>query len=156
MKTKIWKIAGINFDHMHIGDLLRLVFEHPLAEIVGICDEDPARMEDVATNFHIPQERQFTDYRQCLEQTQPDIVILCPKTGRHGEYVVKVAPYGTHILVEKPMAATLAEADAMIAAVQKTGKTLVINWPLAWYPPHITTKRLIDSGKIGEVLEVHY
>ena len=107
---KTWKIAGINFDHMHMGDLLRLVHEHPEAEIAGICDEEPARMEGAARNFAIPSERQFTDYRECLEKTQPDIAILCPATARHGEYVQKVAPYGVHILVEKPMAASLADA----------------------------------------------
>jgi len=151
-----WKFAGINFDHMHMGDLLRMVHEHPDAEIAGICDEDPARMEGTARNFSIPAERRFTDYRQCLEQTRPDIVILCPKTGEHGAWVEKVAPFGTHILVEKPMAASLSDADAMMRAVEATGKTMVINWPLAWYPPHITTKRLIDQGMIGDVIEVHY
>jgi glucose-fructose oxidoreductase len=153
---KTWRIAGINFSHMHMGDLLRQVHEHPNAEIVGICDEDPTKMEGVIRNFAIPAERQFTDYRACLEKTRPDIVLLCPKTAEHGDWVEKVAPYGTHILVEKPMAASLADADRMIRAVQATGKTLVINWPLAWYPPHITTKRLLDAGIIGEVLEVHY
>ena len=46
--SKIWKIAGINFDHMHMGDLLRHVHEHPCAEIVGICDEVPDRMRSAA------------------------------------------------------------------------------------------------------------
>lgn len=151
-----FKIAGVNFDHMHMGDLLRMAHEHPDAEIVGISDEDPARMEAAARNFAIPAERVFTDYRACLEQTQPDIVILCPATAQHGDWVERVAPYGTHILVEKPMAASLAEADRMIRAVEATGKTLVINWPLAWYPPHVTSKRLIDEGVIGDVIEVHY
>jgi glucose-fructose oxidoreductase len=58
--------------------------------------------------------------------------------------------------VEKPFAASLVEADAMIAAMAASGKQMIINWPLAWYPPHITSKRLIDEGVIGEVLEVHY
>ncbi len=156
MDTKLWKIAGINFDHMHMGDLLRQAHEHPQAEIVAICDETASRMEGAARQFHIPAERQFIDVDLCLEQTRPDIVLLCPNTGRHGEYVEKVAPYGVHVLVEKPMAATLADADRMIKAVQAAGKTLIINWPLAWYPPHITTKRLIDEGVIGEVIEVHY
>ena len=57
-----------------------------------------------------------------------------------------------HILVEKPFAAIVAEADRMIAAVAKTGKQLAINWPLRWYPPHVTAKRLIDEGAIGEVI----
>ena len=45
-----WKIAGINFDHMHMGDLLRQVHEHPSATITGICDDDPARMEEAIAN----------------------------------------------------------------------------------------------------------
>ena len=150
------KIAGINFDHMHIGDLLRMADEHPNARIVGLADAAPARMENAARNFHIPPERCYTDYRRCLEETRPDVVLLCPATGQHGEWVKKIAPYNTHILVEKPFAASLADADRMIAALNATGKTLVINWPLAWYPPHITTKRLIVEGAIGTVREVHY
>jgi glucose-fructose oxidoreductase len=151
-----WKIAGINFDHMHMGDLLRLAQEHPNAEIAGVADADPARMKDAAERFGVPESRQFTDFRQCLDETRPDIVLLCPRTGEHADYVEWVAPYGVHVLVEKPMAASLADADRMMAAMAAAGKTLVINWPLAWYPPHVTTKRLIDEGAIGEVCEVHY
>lgn len=153
---KSWKVAGINFDHMHMGDLLRMTHNHPRAEIVGIADEDPARMRDAARNFSIPSERQFTDYHECLERTQPDIVILCPATARHAEYVEKVAPYGVHILVEKPFAASLADADRMIRTVEVTGKTMVINWPLVWAAGHQTAKRLIDEGTIGDVIEVHH
>ncbi|MAU13383.1 MAG: glucose-fructose oxidoreductase [Anaerolineaceae bacterium] len=150
------KVVGINFDHMHMGDLLRRAHENPEIEIVGISDEQPKRMADAASKFGIPDERIFTDYQQCLESTQPDIAILCPSTATHGEWVERVAPYETHILVEKPFAASLEEADRMIAAVAKTGKQMIINWPLAWYPPHVTSKRLIDEGVIGDVLEVHY
>ena len=151
------KIAGINFDHFHMGDLLRDVFDHPNAEIVGICDEQPERMQSAAKNFGIPENRVYTDYRQCLEETKPDIVILCPAPAHHAEWVEKVAPYNVHILMEKPFAATLADADRMIAAMQPTGKTLVINWPLVWVAAHQTAKRLIDEGVIGSVIEVrHY
>ena len=58
--------------------------------------------------------------------------------------------------MEKPFAATLEEADRMIAAMGKHGKQLAINWPLRWYPPHVTTKRLVDEGVVGDVIEVHY
>lgn len=150
------KVVGINFDHMHMGDLLAHVHKHPEAEIVGICDEQPERMVTTTQKFNIPQERVFTDYQQCLETTQPDIVMLCPSTATHGLWVERVAPYNVNVLVEKPFAGSLAEADAMIAAMAKTGKQLIINWPLAYYPPHVTTKRLIDEGMIGDVIEVHY
>lgn len=156
MSTKSWRVAGINFDHLHMGDLLRMVHEHPCAEIVGICDENPSRMETAAHNFDIPDERQYADHRRCLEETRPDICILCPATAEHAEWVERVAPYNVHLLVEKPMAASLADANRMIRAAAATGKTLVINWPLAWYPSHRTAKRLIDEDLIGDVREVHY
>jgi glucose-fructose oxidoreductase len=153
---KRWKVAGINFDHMHMGDLLRQVSEHPNAEIVGVCHAQRERMADTLRALSIPDDRAFTDFRACLDKTRPDVVILCPSTATHGEWTEKVAPYGTHLLVEKPFAATLAEADRMVRAVEKTGKQLAINWPLRWYPSHATAKRLVDEGAIGEVLEVHY
>ena len=64
---KNWKIVGINFDHMHMGDLLRLVHEHPSAEIAGVCHVDRSRMGGVIDNFSIPDDWVFTDYRACLE-----------------------------------------------------------------------------------------
>ena len=60
------------------------------------------------------------------------------------------------ILVEKPFAASLAEADRMVAAMQKTGKQLAINWPLRRVASHATAKRFLDEGRIGQLVEFHY
>jgi glucose-fructose oxidoreductase len=151
-----WRVAGVSFEHAHMGDLLRQVHEHPNAEIVGICDTDPERMQTAIGNFAIPAERVFTDVERCLAASRPDLVILCSATARHADYVERLARFGVNIQVEKPFAATLAEADRMIAAVARSGKLLAINWPLAWYPSHLTAKRLAETGVIGRVIEVHY
>lgn len=153
---KRWRIAGINFDHFHMGDLLRQISEHPNAEIVAICDEQPERMVDAARNFSLRPDQVFTDHRACLEQTKPDIVVLCPAASKHGEWVEKVAPFGTHILMEKPFAGSVAEADAMVAAMKPTGKVLAINWPLVWDAAQQTAHRLIQEGLIGEPLEFQH
>lgn len=150
------KVVGINFDHFHMGDLLRLCHEHPGVEIAGICDEEPKRMTDAAANFGLGRERVFTDVRKCLETTEPDFVILCPATARHAEYVERVAPYRVHMLVEKPFAGTLAEADRMIAAAKRARRLLAINWPLRWVPAHVTARRLLREGRIGALQEVHF
>ncbi len=150
------KVVGLNFDHMHMGDLLRNCHEHPGVEIAGICDEQPARMESAIARFQLPRERVFTDPRRCLEATEPDFVILCPATARHAEYVELVAPYRVHILCEKPFAATLGEADRMIAAAKKVRRLLAINWPLRWVASHVTAHRLLREGRIGGLREIHY
>ncbi|MBK1875986.1 Gfo/Idh/MocA family protein [Pelagicoccus mobilis] len=151
-----WRIAGIEFSHMHMGDLLRCVDEHPNAEIVGICDPQPERMREAQRNFSLSDAQLFTDYRTCLEETKPDLVILCPPTAEHALWVERVAPYGVHVFVEKPFAGSLDEADRMVEAMKTTGKLLVINWPLRWVEAHVTTHRLIGDGLIGDVIEVHY
>ncbi|HWX22549.1 MAG TPA: Gfo/Idh/MocA family oxidoreductase [Candidatus Binatia bacterium] len=150
------RVAGINFDHMHMGDLLRMAFNHPQAEIVGLCDEQPERMQSAIRNFNIPAERVFSDVDQCLIKTRPDFVILCPATARHAEYVERVAPYRVHLLVEKPFAASVAEADRMFAAARRHRVMLAINWPLRWSPSHCTAYRLLLEGRIGPLEEVHY
>ncbi len=98
----------------------------------------------------------FTDYRQCMDSTKPDLVILCPATAEHGIWTERISEFGAHILIEKPFAASLSEADRMVAAVARQGKQLAINWPLAWYPVHRTAKRLIEDGQIGDPIEVHF
>ena len=150
------RVVGINFDHMHMGDLLRKCHEHPGVEIAGICDEDPRRMQAAIANFGIPPGRVFTDVRKCLEATAADFAILCPATGRHAEYVERAAPYGVHLFVEKPFAASLRDADRMIAAAKKAKRLLAINWPLRWVPAHVTAHRLVREGRIGALQEVHF
>lgn len=155
-KSKRWRIAGINFDHFHMGDLLRFAAEHPRAEIVGISDEKAERMEEATRKLRLPRGKVFADYKACLEETQPDIVILCPAASKHGEWVKKVAPYGPHIMVEKPFAASLKEADAMIATMQRerSDQRLMINWPLQWVASHRKAYEWVAQGGIGEVTNV--
>ena len=150
------RVAGINFDHFHMGDLLRMAFDHPQVEIVGICDDEPARMRDAVRNFALPRERVFTDVDRCLETCRPDFVILCPATARHAEYVGQVARHGVHMLLEKPFASSVQEADRMAAAAAHHRVMLAINWPMRWVPSHATAHRLVSQGRIGDLQEVHY
>lgn len=153
MNPRKWRVAGINFDHFHMGDLLRMARNHPEVELVGISDENPQRMEEAIRKQRLPRDRAYTAYRACMEKAKPDVVILCPSASQHGAWVKKIAPYNVHIMVEKPFAASLKEADSMITAMPKD-KTLMINWPLQWVTSHCKTYQLIEAGHIGEVLNV--
>lgn len=150
-----WRIAGINFDHMHMGDLLAMAHAHPGAEITGVCDADPVRMADAVARFGLRPDQVHTDPEACLRAADPDLVILCPATADHAAWVERVAPCGKPILLEKPFAASLADADRMTRAL-RPGQILAVNWPLRWYPSHQTARRLIAEGRIGRVREVHF
>ena len=150
------RVVGISFDHMHMGDLLRLTHENPNAEIVGIYDPDPTRMESAIKNFDISADKVFTDFDQCMTKSSADLAILCASTADHAAYTERLAAYKVHVFVEKPFAASVSDARRMIHAVKSTGKLMAINWPLAWYETHNTAKRLIDEGVIGKLIEVHF
>ena len=127
--------------------------EHPQVELVGISDERPERMEEAVRKLGIPRDRVFTDEGACLEKARPDVVILCPAASSHGEWVRRVAPAGVHLIVEKPFAASLKEADGMVKAMAKD-RTLMINWPLQWLRSHRKAYGLVQAGVIGDVLNV--
>lgn len=151
-----FRIVGISFDHMHMGDLLRMVDAHPEAEIAGIFDPDASRMESAIETFAIPTDRVFTDFDACMAAGPYDMAILCAATADHAAYTERLAPHGVHVFVEKPFAASAGDARRMIAAMEGTGKSLAINWPLRWVESHVTAKRLIDEGMIGALREVHF
>jgi glucose-fructose oxidoreductase len=151
-----YRVVGISFEHMHMGDNLQMVVDHPQCELVGVCDAQPERMQAAVTAFGLSAEQVFTDWQHCISEARPDLIVLCPSTGDHALWVKRLAPLGLPLLIEKPMAASLADADAMIAACEQHDVRWAINWPLVWVPSHRTAKRLIDQGRIGEVLEVHY
>ncbi len=151
-----FRVAGISFEHMHMGDNLRMAYEHPHCEVVGICDVQTDRLQAAQSNFQLADNQLFSDWQACLKQTRPDFILLCPSTGDHAIWVERLAPCGLPILIEKPLAASLEEADRMLAACARHDVQLAINWPMVWVPSHRTAKRLIDEGRIGRLLEVHY
>jgi predicted dehydrogenase len=151
-----WRIAGINFDFRHMDQLLGCVARERNAELVGISHTDLAEMQDVIDAWAVPIDRVFTDWQRCIEETKPDVVVLCPASGAHADWVERVVAYGVHVLIEKPFAVNLAQADRMIKAMKRAKRRLAINWPLAWYPPHVTAHRLLRAGRIGDLQEVHF
>lgn len=129
---------------------------HPDCEVVAICDENTESMREAQHDLRLADRQLFSDWQTCIQQCQPDLLILCPSTGDHAVWIERLAPLQIPILLEKPMAATLEEADRMIEICQQHSTLFAINWPLVWVPSHRTAKRLIDEGVIGQVREVHY
>ncbi len=154
--TSRYRVAGISFEHMHMGDNLKMASQHPQCEVVAICDAEPSRMLDAQVGLQLFDSQLFTDWMECVESSRPDFIILCPATGDHALWVERLAPLGLPLLMEKPMAASLADADRMMVACAQHDVTLAINWPLVWVPSHRTAKRFIDQKTIGDVIEVHY
>ena len=94
------------------------------AALGAVCDSDPARARAFGERFGVPH---YADMHQMMTREALDIVTVLTPSGLHAEHTVALAPYKKHIVVEKPMALTLDDADAMIrACVENRIKLFVV------------------------------
>jgi predicted dehydrogenase len=93
-------------------------------EIGGLADLSPKLLEVVGEEYGVPPERRFLDYREMV-RSDIDGVIVCP-SGSHAAPSIAASEAGKHVLVEKPMCTTVAEAEAMVAAADKAGTILMV------------------------------
>jgi glucose-fructose oxidoreductase len=111
-----------------------MVAEHPEAEIVESVIQS-RRVESAMRALQSP-EKTFRDLHKCIKEHRPDIAILCQATASCE--IRRTSGTTKCIFVEKPFAASLSEADRMIAAAKKNKVMMAINWPLRWSPVHCT------------------
>ncbi|HEX7449849.1 MAG TPA: Gfo/Idh/MocA family oxidoreductase, partial [Pirellulales bacterium] len=124
----------------------------PNCQIVAVADDDKTGLAATAKKLSV--DRAFADYRQMLDQAKPDIVVVGQRwLDQHRDMAVAAAERGVHVYMEKPFCRTLAEADEMVDACERTHVKLALAHPTRYSPKLQTVKRLISEGAIGRVLE---
>ena len=118
----------------------------PGSTLVAVCDSSPERAEGFAKRFG---GRPFTDLDAMLGSALPQVVTICTPHPLHAGAAIRTAESGVHVLVEKPMAATLADCDAMLRAAGAAGVKLAVVSQRRWYEPVRRVKDAIDAGKVG-------
>jgi UDP-N-acetyl-2-amino-2-deoxyglucuronate dehydrogenase len=94
----------------------------------------------------------YTDYKKMLKEADIDAVDICLPHDIHAEVSIAALEAGKHVIVEKPIATTLAEADSMIVAANKAGMTLMVALNERYDPAHERIKQMIDDGTLGKLL----
>lgn len=123
----------------------------PHAEVVAIADVDANRAREVADRFNIP--RWVTDWRELLNDSV-DVFSVCTPNRFHAEVTIAAAKAGKHVLCEKPLAVSNAEADAMVAAAREAGVILMVDFPLRFDPGYRAAHDAVKAGLIGDVITV--
>jgi len=121
----------------------------PRAKVVALCDINKARVQQIADKYNA---QAYTDHRQMLKEADIDAVIIGTPNYLHAPQSLDAFRAGKHVLVEKPMACTRAQAKAMINAAKKAGKFLMVGQNQRLMPPHAKAKQILDSGVLGKVL----
>jgi len=109
-------------------------------------------MEEFGKLYDVPKERQYTDYREMIEKEQPDIVSVATQPEQRAEIVIFAAENGVKaIYAEKAMAASMAETDAMVEAVERNGVAFNLGTNRRWHTGFDKMKEIIDSGELGRL-----
>jgi UDP-N-acetyl-2-amino-2-deoxyglucuronate dehydrogenase len=94
----------------------------------------------------------YMDYRRLLDRPDIDIITICTPSGLHAGMAIAALQAGKHVLVEKPMALALSDADAMLAASRAAGRKLGVVLQNRYNPPMQDLRRVVDEGRLGRVL----
>lgn len=125
------------------------------ATLVALCDLSELRLAELSAEFDIPADGLFKDYNAMLKEIKPDIVSICLPNALHKDSTLAALEAGAHVLCEKPMATTVVEAEAMMAAARANHRQLMIAYSHRYRPDVWWIRRMIDDGALGEIYHVH-
>jgi predicted dehydrogenase len=131
--------------HRHIPEYAA----NPNVELAAFVDPVIERAEAYAGQYGA---KAFADYEAMLSEVKPDAVSVCTPNALHAPVSVAAANAGAHVLVEKPMAVSEAEAQAMIEAARSNGVYLMVGHNQRFMPPHVKAKEVLKSGVLGKVI----
>ncbi len=119
------------------------------AQLVGVCDFVYEKAKKIGEQFSIPY---FTSMHEMMSSVKADVVVVLTESGYHAKNVIELAQYGKHIVVEKPMALTLNDADAMILACDKAGIKLFVIKQNRFNVPVVKLRSALDEGRFGKLV----
>ena len=147
-KLKIAVIGCGGISNCHLGGYSR----NPNVEIYALCDINRARAEEKAAKYGVPLERVFDDKDKMLAALpEIDAVSVCTWNNAHAECTIAALNAGKHVLCEKPMAMNAAEAIAMKAAAEKSGKLLMIGFVRRHGNDAAVVRDFVDAGYFGDI-----
>lgn len=120
----------------------------PGAELVAVCDTNPQRLQEYITEYGV---KGYTDLGELLKDDSIDVVNICTPSGYHAPLAVQAANGGKHVIVEKPIALTLEDADAIIEACQRNGVKLSVVHPNRFRPAIKVLKQAMEEGRFGKL-----
>ncbi|MBR1214303.1 Gfo/Idh/MocA family oxidoreductase [Bradyrhizobium sp. JYMT SZCCT0180] len=119
------------------------------ASLVAVCDSVPARAEAIAGKFGVPA---HTDIDEFLVRKDIDAVAVLTPSGMHPQHVIACAKAGKHVVVEKPMALRLQDADDMIRACDEAGVKLFIVKQNRFNVPVVKAREALEAGRFGKLV----
>ncbi len=118
----------------------------PASELVAVCGRTPEKAQTLAMRHRV---KAFSSVPTMIQELAVEAVVVCTPHPTHAALSIQAMEQGAHVLVEKPLAASLADCDAMLAAAERYGVKLGVVSQRRWFAPSQRVKTAIEAGKIG-------
>jgi predicted dehydrogenase len=151
--SKTFRLGVLGLTHDHVWGNLKELRGLGKAELVAAADPNRALLEQVQHEHGCAV---YTEYESMLAKERLDAVYVYSDNACGARLTELAAARGLHVLIEKPMAASLDDADRMLAAVRRAGVRLMVNWPFAWWPQLQHALHLAQGGALGRLWQVKY
>ena len=137
---------------------LEYVKQHPdRVRLVGVVELNDIRRQSVAERFGLEPSQCYADYHDFFRNpVQTDAVMICTPENRHFEPTMLAIEAGCHVLLEKPIAQTLEECQAIGEAARKKGVLVSVCHVLRYHPYFMKVKELVDSGELGHIISINH
>jgi predicted dehydrogenase len=145
--VKPLKLAIAGLVHGHVGGLLRAAQRRADVQIVGVYEPDTAVQRRYAQAFGLAESLFYTDLGAMLDRVKPDAVAAFTNTFDHPVVVETAAARHVPVMMEKPLAVSMAHARRIQQAAQRGNIAIVVNYETSWYPSHGEIWRLVEERK---------
>ncbi|CAG7633147.1 Gfo/Idh/MocA family protein [Paenibacillus allorhizosphaerae] len=145
------KIGIIGCGGIANGKHLPSLSKQPEVELVAFCDIILAKAEKAAGQYGVEGAKVYEDYRSLLADASIDVVHVCTPNDSHAEISIAALESDKHVMCEKPMAKTAADARRMVEAAKRTGKKLTIGYNNRYRPDSWFMKQICEDGELGEI-----
>jgi predicted dehydrogenase len=144
-----FNVGVIGLVHDHCWGEMEKGLKVPGVTFTAVADKNTPLLKRAVAKVGF--KRSYLNWREMIKKESLDIAMVMMENATTHPVVEELAKKGVHIISEKPMAARLSQADAMLRAAKKHGVKLIINWPTAWNPALFEIRRLVQKGEIGQV-----
>ncbi|MBD5550881.1 MAG: Gfo/Idh/MocA family oxidoreductase [Lachnospiraceae bacterium] len=120
-------------------------------EFVGICDINKEMLQDKASKFELEDVHQYTDYHEMLEKERPELVAIATESGKHAAIALDCIEAGCNLIIEKPIALSLADADAIIKVAKEKGVKVCANHQNRFNKSVQKIREALEKGRFGKM-----
>jgi predicted dehydrogenase len=148
-KVKVGVIGSRFEADIHVASITQMGED---VEVVAIASPTPGNAEKLAKHYGVP--RWFTDYRTMLAEPDIEMVTITAPNRLHCQMTIDIANAGKHVVCEKPLCLTVAEADQIIRTAAANDRVLTVYQNRRWDPDFVAVRRAVETGLLGDVFNV--